>query len=66
MLPQILRRFLLAQPLQRAVQPGLLLAAGPGLDQVLPHLERLARHMVVVAVDTAISIATANGVDPHL
>lgn len=46
--------------------PGLLLAAGPGLDQVLAHLPELAERSVVVAVDTAVGPALSCGVRPDV
>lgn len=44
--------------------PTLLLAAGPTLDQVLPHLRELARRCLVIAVDTAVSPARRAGIEP--
>ena len=46
--------------------PGLLLAAGPGLDQVLDDLPRLAERTVVVAVDTAVAVCRSAGVTPDI
>jgi len=46
--------------------PGLLLAAGPGLEQVLHILPALAQRTVVVAVDTAVSVCQAHGVQPDI
>lgn len=64
----VLRR---ALPVQRlhdgfAGIPGLLLAAGPGLDQILEDLPELAEHAVVVAVDTAVPAALSRGVIPDI
>ncbi|MFW5716399.1 MAG: motility associated factor glycosyltransferase family protein [Spirochaetota bacterium] len=44
--------------------PVLLLAAGPSLDQVLPHLREIANRTLVVAVDTALPAALRFGVEP--
>lgn len=44
--------------------PGLLLAAGPTLDQVVDHLPALAKRAVIVAVDTAVGTAIRAGVSP--
>ncbi len=44
--------------------PALLLAAGPSLDEVLPHLPRLAERAVVIAVDTSLRAALKAGVVP--
>lgn len=46
--------------------PGLLLAAGPTLDQILPVLPELAKRAVVVAVDTAVAPTVASGVEPDV
>ncbi len=46
--------------------PGLLLAAGPGLDQILHHLRALSERTVVVAVDTAVSVCREHGVQPDI
>ncbi len=44
--------------------PALVLAAGPSLDAVLPHLERLHRRMLVVAVDTSFRLCLQRGLQP--
>jgi len=44
--------------------PALLLAAGPSLDAVLPHLPSLAQRTLVVAVDTSLRAALKVGVVP--
>ena len=46
--------------------PGLILAAGPGLDQILHHLPALSERTVVVAVDTAVSVCRRHGVQPDI
>lgn len=44
--------------------PALLLAAGPSLDEVLPHLRSLAERALVVAVDTSLRASLRSGVVP--
>ena len=44
--------------------PAVLLAAGPTLDQVLPHLPQLADRALLVAVDTAVSASLRARVMP--
>jgi len=44
--------------------PALLLAAGPSLDEVLPHLSSLAERALVIAVDTSLRAALKVGVVP--
>ena len=46
--------------------PSLVLAAGPSLDDIVPHLPRLADRMVVIAVDTSLRAVLAAGVDPDI
>jgi hypothetical protein len=46
--------------------PGLLLAAGPSLDQILGNLPDLASRAVLVAVDTAVRPALNCGVEPDI
>ena len=46
--------------------PGFLLAAGPGLEQVLRHLPALSERAVVVAVDTAVAVCQDHGVEPDI
>ena len=46
--------------------PALVLAGGPSLDRVLPHLKRLSELMLVVAVDTSLAVLRARGLDPDL
>jgi hypothetical protein len=46
--------------------PGILLAAGPGLDQILHYLPDLSERMVVVAVDTAVRACRDRGVQPDI
>lgn len=44
--------------------PGLLVAGGPSLDTVIPHLKTLQQRMVIVAVDTSLRACLQAGVDP--
>ena len=46
--------------------PGLLLAAGPGLEQILPILPDLSERMVVVAVDTSVRACLDCGIQPDV
>jgi hypothetical protein len=46
-------------------QPGILVGAGPSLDDLLPYLQRLARFAVVACVDTALPILTREGIQPQ-
>jgi hypothetical protein len=46
--------------------PALVLAAGPSLDQLLPRLGELRRHMLVVAVDTSYGLCRGAGVEPDI
>ncbi|TVQ25903.1 MAG: DUF115 domain-containing protein [Spirochaetaceae bacterium] len=44
--------------------PAVVLAGGPGLDEVLPVLPELARRCLIIAVDTSLVAALRSGVDP--
>ncbi len=44
--------------------PALLLAAGPSLDLLAPHMEELQNRCVVIAVDTAVNFCVKTGVSP--
>ncbi len=44
--------------------PVLLLAAGPSLDNILPHLEILQKRFIIVAVDTSASVLFEAGYIP--
>ncbi len=44
--------------------PALVLAAGPSLDALLPHLDRLRERCILVAVDTALRSILVHGVEP--
>ncbi|MFO7849609.1 MAG: 6-hydroxymethylpterin diphosphokinase MptE-like protein [Spirochaetia bacterium] len=46
--------------------PVLLLAAGPSLDEVLPHIENLKKRMAVIAVDTAAGALASAGYAPDI
>jgi len=47
-----------------AGMPALVLAAGPSLDAVLPHVRELSRRALVVCVDTALRSLLRFGVEP--
>ncbi|MFP4230412.1 MAG: motility associated factor glycosyltransferase family protein [Spirochaetaceae bacterium] len=44
--------------------PALLCAAGPSLDEALPHIAALAERTVIIAVDTAVEALARHGVEP--
>ena len=44
--------------------PALLLAGGPTLDQILPHLPALSERFLILAVDTALRPTLAAGIEP--
>ncbi|HOV37110.1 MAG TPA: DUF115 domain-containing protein [Spirochaetales bacterium] len=44
--------------------PALLIAAGPSLDDVLPHLKQLKERFLVISVDTSYSACLGAGVEP--
>ncbi len=44
--------------------PALVLAAGPTLDLVLPHLKELKKKCIIIAVDTALRACLRHGVEP--
>lgn len=44
--------------------PALVLAAGPSLDLVLPHVKELSRRAIIVCVDTALRSLLRFGVEP--
>lgn len=44
---------------------ALVLAAGPSLEDILPHLKRLKEKMCVIAVETALKAVLEAGVEPH-
>ncbi|MBN1698317.1 MAG: motility associated factor glycosyltransferase family protein [Spirochaetales bacterium] len=44
--------------------PALVLASGPSLDNVMPHLYELSRRMLVIAVDTSLRACIECGIEP--
>jgi hypothetical protein len=46
--------------------PALVLAAGPSLDELLPHLPALRERMLIVAVDTSHRFCVRQGFEPDL
>ena len=44
--------------------PALVLAAGPSLDILIPHIKELQRRCVIIAVDTAVSWCRLHGIEP--
>lgn len=44
--------------------PALVLAAGPSLDEILPHLREIRERCILVAVDTSLRSLLARGVEP--
>lgn len=44
--------------------PFVILAAGPTLQEVLPHLEQIKKRAVIIAVDTALRACLRAGVEP--
>jgi hypothetical protein len=44
--------------------PGLIVAGGPSLDALLPHLPELQKRMLIVAVNTPVSACRAFAVEP--
>ena len=44
--------------------PALVLAAGPTLDDIEPHLQTFHDRSVIIAVDTSMRVALAAGIDP--
>ncbi|OQY34292.1 MAG: hypothetical protein B6241_05340 [Spirochaetaceae bacterium 4572_59] len=47
-----------------AGKPALLIAAGPGLTEILPHLAALREKLLLVCVDTALRCCLERGVEP--
>lgn len=46
-------------------QPGVLVSAGPSLDDLLPYLNRFANSAVIACVDTALPILAREGIQPQ-
>ncbi len=44
--------------------PSLVLAAGPSLDQVLPHLKELKKRLLIISVDTSFKLCLKQGIEP--
>lgn len=44
--------------------PFVILAAGPSLQKILPHLAEIKKRAVIVCVDTAVHACLKNGVEP--
>ncbi len=45
--------------------PACIIAAGPSLDTVLPHLAELKKRCILICVDTALRACLRTGVQPH-
>ncbi len=46
-------------------QPGVLISAGPSLDDLMPYLQRFTNSAVIACVDTALPILAQEGIQPH-
>ncbi len=46
-------------------QPGVLVSAGPSLDDLLPYLQRFAKSAVIASVDTALPILAHENIHPQ-
>lgn len=46
-------------------RPAMLISAGPSLDDVMPYLERMARHCILACVDTALPALSNEGIYPQ-
>lgn len=46
-------------------QPGVLVSAGPSLDDLIPHLKRFSRSAIIACVDTALPILAREGIQPQ-
>ena len=44
--------------------PSIILAAGPSLSDILPHLSELKKRAILICVDTALRACLATGVEP--
>lgn len=44
---------------------GLVCAAGPSLDEILPLLKELSSKLIVIAVDTSLAALFRHGLEPH-
>ncbi len=45
--------------------PACVLAAGPSLDEALPHLEEIKKRCILICVDTALRACLSAEVEPH-
>ncbi len=45
--------------------PACVIAAGPTLDELLPHLQEIKKRCIVICVDTALRACLSVGVEPH-
>lgn len=45
--------------------PACVLAAGPSLEKILPHLAEIKKRCILICVDTALRAVLAQGVEPH-
>ena len=45
--------------------PACIIAAGPSLENILPHLEQLKKRCILICVDTALRACLRTGVQPH-
>lgn len=45
-------------------RPGVLVSAGPSLDFMLPHLQRIQKSFLIACVDTALPILAKNNIQP--
>jgi len=45
--------------------PALVLAAGPSLEKILPHLSELKKRCILICVDTALRACISVGIQPH-
>lgn len=46
--------------------PALIVAAGPSLQSILPHLPHLAQRVLIICVDTAVRFVQRTGVTPDI
>ena len=46
-------------------KPGLLISAGPSLDNMLPYLKQIDKNFVLACVDTALPILTRENITPN-
>lgn len=46
-------------------KPGLLVSAGPSLDEILPYLKQVGENAIIGCVDTAMPILSREGISPE-